>query len=122
MEHITIDSKAFTLLCEKVDQIVEYIIQERGGNANNNEEDVWIDNHDACKYLSISERTLYRLRKKGLISYSMLSGKYYYTISAIKDALKNHLIKGSEDKMKTLIAHQTEYQLKNKTGRPKQKK
>lgn len=118
MEHITIDSEAFILLCEKIDKIAEYITKERG----NNEEDVWIDNHDACKYLSISERTLYRLRTEGIISYSMLSGKYYYTISAIKDALKNHLIKGAEDKMKKLIAHQTEYQRKNKVGRPKQKK
>lgn len=118
MEHITIESEAFQLLCEKIDQIAEYIAKENG----NNEEEIWIDNHDVCTYLSISERTLYRLRKEGRISYSMLSGKYYYTISAIKDALKNHLIKGAEDKMKLLVAHHTEYQRKNRVGRPKSKK
>lgn len=123
MEHITIETDAFQMLCEKIDQIAEYIIKEKDGNPNNNnEEEIWIDNHDVCQYLSISERTLYRLRIKGLISYSMLSGRYYYTISSIKNALKNHLVKGAEDKMKKLIAHQAEYQRGNKVGRPKSKK
>lgn len=105
MNHMTIDSEAFRLLCSKIDMIAEHVVKEKQDNPRDKDDDIWIDSSEACNYLKISQRTLYRLRVKGIISYSVLSGKIYFTVGAIKKALQEHTVRGSEDKLKALIEH-----------------
>lgn len=119
MENITIDSEAFKILCEKIDMIIDHIMKEKMPDENCNEDEIWIDSSDVCRYLSISDRTLYRLRVEGLISYSVLSGKAFYTLADIKTALKKNVIRGGGEKLNKLISHQSEYLKKGRIGRPK---
>ena len=41
------------------------------------------DNQDLCFMLKVSVKTLQRYRKKGILPYLLLDGKYYYRASDI---------------------------------------
>ena len=42
-----------------------------------------LDNQDLCFMLKVSVKTLQRYRKKGILPYLLLDGKYYYRASDI---------------------------------------
>ena len=42
-----------------------------------------LDNQDLCFLLKVSVKTLQRYRKKGILPYLLLDGKYYYRASDI---------------------------------------
>ena len=65
---------------------------------------MWVDGYSVCQYLQISERTLQRLRSKGEIPYSVLGGKVYYTLGAIKRALESRTIKRRDEQFSELRA------------------
>ena len=75
MEVITIDSQAFKVLMEKLDALSEYVNTLKPPAEN--DDGSWVDSHEICDFLKISERTLQRLRTSGKISYTNLGGKYY---------------------------------------------
>lgn len=79
MEVITIDSKAFQQLLEKVNAINDYVREARLEQTSNIDEE-WVDSQVVCQYLRICEKTLQRLRSAGKISYSCVGNKYYYQI------------------------------------------
>ncbi|MES2588834.1 MAG: helix-turn-helix domain-containing protein [Bacteroidota bacterium] len=55
--------------------------------------DTWIDGVAVQSALHISERTLYRHRKSGMLAYSRIRGKIYYKKADIKALLeKNYRI------------------------------
>lgn len=68
-----------------------------------------MDNYEVCTFLNISERTLQRLRSKGLISYSLIGGKSYYTIGEIKRVLAEKLIRRNEEALQDLIDNHRHY-------------
>lgn len=103
MEVITIESRAFKQLMEKLDTLSEYVSSLKPPMED--EENNWVDCHEICEFLKVSERTLHRLRTKGKISYTNLGGKYYYQISQVKKLLKDNLIKSSEECFKELVEH-----------------
>lgn len=102
MEVITIDSKAFQKLVEKVDLINDYVREARLEQTATTD-DEWVDSQVVCQYLRICEKTLQRLRAAGKLSYSCLGKKYYYQISEIKHLLNEHLIKCDHEMMGELI-------------------
>jgi hypothetical protein len=59
--------------------------------------------------LKISERTLQRLRTKGHISYSMISGKTYYTIAEVKRMLNERLVRSNQESLNQLIESHKNY-------------
>ena len=87
MEVITIDSKAFQQLLEKVNAINDYVREARLEQTSNIDEE-WVDSQVVCQYLRICEKTLQRLRSAGKISYSCVGNKYYYQIAEIKRSSK----------------------------------
>ena len=101
MEVITIESQAFIELMSKVDTIANHIAEKQ--SASENPDDEWVDSNDVCMYLKISERTLQRLRTKGIITYSMISGKSYYTIGEIKRMLNEKRIRSTDECLTDLI-------------------
>lgn len=107
-EAVILDSEAFKKLEEKLDIIFDYI-KEKEKSENINLDDAWVDSYEVCTFLRISERTLQRLRTNGIITYSILSGKTYYTIGEIKRVLKEKLIKGGDDCLDDLIKNHQEY-------------
>ena len=87
MEVITIDSKAFQQLVEKVNLIADYVHEARLEQSTNSDEE-WVDSQVVCQYLRICEKTLQRLRAAGKVAYSCVGNKYYYQIAKIKRCLK----------------------------------
>lgn len=103
MDAIMIDSEAYKELIERLKRIERYVL-ERSLSSESLDE-MWVDSYAVCQYLQISERTLQRLRSKGEIAYSVLGGKIYYTLGAIKHALESRTIKRSEEQFAELQAH-----------------
>lgn len=102
MEVITIESRAFKQLMEKLDALSEYVYSmERP--VTKNEDENWVNSQEVCRFLKISERTLQRLRTDGKITYSSISGKYYYQISEIKKLLKDRVIKSTDECLRDLL-------------------
>lgn len=116
MEVITIDSKAFKELIEKLDALSDYVCSMKKPPEVNDDES-WVDSHEICDFLKISERTLQRLRTSGKISYTNLGGKYYYQISQVKKLLKEKVIKSSEECFQELVAHHKYCERKRRSGR-----
>ena len=117
MEVITIDSKAYKELIEKIDSIANYIKNTQNSSVELDE--VWVDSYEVCTFLRISERTLQRLRTNNLISYSILSGKTYYNISEIKRILAERLVRSGSDSLADLIKSHQEYIETRKKNKPK---
>ena len=102
MEVITIDSKAFQQLVEKVNLVADYVHEARLEQSTNSDEE-WVDSQVVCQYLRICEKTLQRLRAAGKVAYSCVGNKYYYQIAEIKRCLKAHIIKSSDEMLDDLI-------------------
>ena len=75
MELITFESKAYQELLKKIERIAEYISKV-----------------EVARLLGISTKTLQRLRKDQLISYSLFRGRCLYRLSDIERALNERLI------------------------------
>jgi len=101
MEVITIESQAFKELTTKINTIAKFVATLQPEEKNPDDE--WVDSYEVCTFLKISERTLQRLRSNGIISYSMLSGKSYYTISEIKRMLNEKRIRSTNECLMDLI-------------------
>jgi len=104
MDVITIESTAFLELEAKINLIAKYVNEQQTVVIENSDE-TWVDNYDVCTFLKISERTLQRLRSKGLVSYSVISGKSYYTITEVKRMLTQHIIRSNEGCLHDLITN-----------------
>lgn len=113
MEVITIDSEAYKQLLEKIDLITDYITEKENSNSAEKDE-LWVDSYEVCTYLRISERTLQRLRANGLIRYSVILGRNYYTIDEVKRMLNARLIKSDGDNLEELIRQHQNYQKNRK--------
>ena len=77
MEIISFEKRTFEEIATKLDrfvQRVESLCREHGGK----ETSEWIDNHEVCRRLRISPRTLQTMRDKGLIACSQIGKKFYY--------------------------------------------
>lgn len=98
MEVITIESKAYKEMIGKIDEISRYVKKH-----SENQHEGWIDNHDVCKYLNISIRTLQRLRSQKLINFSIIRGKTYYRLSEIERMLDENLIKSNPQGLQDLL-------------------
>jgi hypothetical protein len=107
MDVITIESTAFLKLEAKINLIAKYVNEQQSVVIENSDE-TWVDNYDVCTFLKISERTLQRLRSKGLVSYSVISGKSYYTITEVKRMLTQHIIRSNEECLADLINNHKE--------------
>ena len=101
MEVITIESQAFKELTSKINTIAKFVATLQPEEKNPDDE--WVDSYEVCTFLKISERTLQRLRSNGIITYSILSGKSYYTIGEIKRMLNEKRIRSTDECLMDLI-------------------
>ncbi|MDO5421208.1 MAG: helix-turn-helix domain-containing protein [Bacteroides sp.] len=84
MEVITIESKAFAVLVEKIDGITAYVEasrqreqeQQQGHEEKNHRKaDTWMTGNEVCEYLEISPRTLQRYRTNRILAFSICGKK-----------------------------------------------
>jgi AraC-like DNA-binding protein len=108
MDVITIESQAYKDLITKINSIAKFIVENHPSETINPDEE-WVDSYEICTFLNISERTLQRLRSNGMIGYSLLSGKTYYTIGEIKRMLSEKRIRSNEEALQNLIDNHRQY-------------
>ena len=115
MEVITIDSKAFKELMAKINVIAQFVTsyQSEGGNMD----DDWVDSYEVSTFLSVSERTLQRLRAAKEITYTTIRGRNYYKIGDIKKMMEEKKIRSTSERMEDLI---TNHKLNVQKGRDTQ--
>jgi hypothetical protein len=90
MEVITFDSKAYKDLIGKIERIADYVFKKEV--APDKEEEIWLDSFEVAELLRVSTKTLQRLRKDNLISYTILRGRCLYKLSEIERGLNERLI------------------------------
>lgn len=105
MKIITIEEEAWIQLNNRINAIASYLKRLE----DTSYDDLWLNNHEVCQYLHISEKTLWRMRTKGEIAYSKLYGQYFYTIGAIKDLLNANAIQSSDEFVQELMAKGKSY-------------
>jgi excisionase family DNA binding protein len=90
MEVITIENKAFQELSLKIDHLHEFVrsVQQK----KEEKKDVWLDSKAVCDRLSISARTLYRLKKERQIGYSSLRGHCRFKLSDVEQILQERQV------------------------------
>lgn len=103
MEVITIESRAFKQLMDRLDALSEYVHSIK--QPEENDDEAWVDSQEVCRFLKISDRTLQRLRTNGQITHTNLGGKYYYQISQIKKLMKDRTIKSTDECLQDLVEH-----------------
>ena len=91
MEVITIESKAYQELMQNINQLIKSFSDARE-KPKDEKKDEWMDSNAVCRRLNISTRTLHRLKKERLISYSILRGRYRYKNSDVEQILRDRLI------------------------------
>ncbi len=108
MDVITIESQAYKELVSKINTIAKFVIEHQSPETKD-PDDEWVDSYEVCTFLKISERTLQRLRSNGIISYSILSGKTYYTIGEIRRILNEKRIRSTDECLMDLIQNHKLY-------------
>ena len=99
MQRTTIEAEAWQQLNSRINAIADYLKRQE----DKSYDDLWLNNHEVCQYLHISEKTLWRMRTKGEIAYSKIYGQYFYTIGSIKDLLKVNAIQSSDEYVQQLM-------------------
>ncbi|WP_165045294.1 helix-turn-helix domain-containing protein [Dysgonomonas sp. ZJ709] len=120
MEVITIDSEAYKELVKRINTIADFVKNNSCDSLPS--DDTWVDSYEVCTFLRISERTLQRLRTNGTITYSVISGKTYYTIAEIKRLLQEKVIRSTEDRLQDLMREHQVYKEQRTRNKPKDKK
>lgn len=105
MKIITIEEEAWKQLNSRIDAIAEYLKRLE----NTSYDELWLNNHEVCQYLHISEKTLWRMRTKGEIAYSKIYGQYFYTIGSIKDMLNANAVQSTDEYVDELMAKGKSY-------------
>ena len=90
MEVITIQSEAYNNLISRFDQFEALLKHVAKIHAL---KEVWLDIAETCKLLKISKRTLQNYRDAGILTFSKVGGKVYFSAEAIEEHLKNHSYK-----------------------------
>lgn len=84
MQYFQFTQKEYEALIERLDILSAKII------GNQKPEDIIYDNADALKILKVSRRTLQQWRTEGVISFSQVGSKLYYTQKDISEFLQKH--------------------------------
>ncbi|PZP49483.1 MAG: DNA-binding protein [Pseudopedobacter saltans] len=105
MNIITIKEEAWKQLNIRINAIADYLKMQE----DNSYDELWINNHEVCQYLHVSEKTLWRMRNNGELAYSKIYGQYFYTIGSIKEMLNANVVQSSDEYMKDLLAKGKSY-------------
>ena len=92
MEVITMESRVYKDLIDKIDKISAFVVKCEAGIKPQSNEEIWLDSQEVANLLRISTRTLQRLRGENLISYAVLRGRCLYKLSEIERGLNERLI------------------------------
>lgn len=123
MEVITIESKAFAALVEKLDGIAAYVeasrqreSEQRQGQEekSHRKADKWMANEEVCEYLEISPRTLQRYRTNRILAFSICGKKIRYRRTDIEQFRERWMRETPDIQIDRMIEEHPLRQRKNK--------
>lgn len=110
MEVITMESRAYLRLMEKLDSITAYVEEavrrEEEARKRTGEDSVsdgkWMTGKEVCEALGISSRTLQRYRMQGEVSYSQYGKNLRYPRAEIDAFVEKRLVKTTSEQVDRL--------------------
>jgi len=72
---------------KQTQQEIKEMLEEQKGSVNHER---WYTNDDLIELLKVSRRTLSTWRDQGLIGFSQIGSKIYYSQSDVEQFMKNH--------------------------------
>lgn len=110
MEVITMESRAYLRLMEKLDSITAYVEEairrEEEARKRTGEDSVsdgkWMTGKEVCEALGISSRTLQRYRMQGEVSYSQYGKNLRYPRAEIEAFVEKRLVKTTSEQVDRL--------------------
>lgn len=106
---LMIEKEVWEELLKKVDSVLLYIQEQQQQKETLHFDAFWLNNHEVCEYLHISERTLFRIRKENEITYSKIHGQYFYTLGSIRKMIEANAIKSTDDYLEELTQKAQSY-------------
>ncbi|MDO5614774.1 MAG: helix-turn-helix domain-containing protein [Cruoricaptor ignavus] len=100
MKLITIEEDKWIQLCQEIRFIRAYI--QKQSQSTESIDQLWLNNHEICEYLHLSEKTLWRMRQNSEITYAKIHGQYFYTLGSIRQLMEFNVIKSTEDYLENL--------------------
>ena len=100
MEAIIISAEEWRTLLHKIDRITAFM--EQATTQPLTDDNSWLNDEEVCELLKIGTKTLYRLRKKGDISYSTIAQKHYYKKSDIWKLMEKKSVKSTNEQINML--------------------
>ena len=97
MEVITIESKAFAEIMNKLKELDAKFVSLKF-DAENPLTERWLDNQEVIQLLKISKRTLQTYRDENVLPYSQIGHKMYYNTKDIEKFLKSNYHKAKKIK------------------------
>ena len=97
MNLITIEESAWKALMEQLQSIENQLKQEPI-----EWDSLWLNQKEICQYLHLSEKTLWRMRKRNEITYSKIYGQYFYTLGSIRKLLFSQSVENTESYLQSL--------------------
>ena len=110
MEVITMESRAYLRLMEKLDSITAYVEEairrEEEARKRTGEDSAsdgkWMTGKEVCEALGISSRTLQRYRMQGEVSYSQYGKNLRYPRAEIDTFVEKRLVKTTSEQVDRL--------------------
>lgn len=110
MEVITMESRVYLRLMEKLDSITAYVAEavrrEEEARKRTGENSVsdgkWMTGKEVCEALGISSRTLQRYRMQGEVSYSQYGKNLRYPRAEIDAFVEKRLVKTTSEQVDRL--------------------
>ncbi|MFZ4402078.1 MAG: helix-turn-helix domain-containing protein [Bacteroidales bacterium] len=96
-EVVIIPKEEYQELTGKVDRIIEMLDSKMKQEIITK----WLDIPETCKALRVSIRTLASYRAKGMLSYSQIENKIYFSTSDIEAFLTKHYVPSFTSKTNT---------------------
>ena len=85
MQYFQFTEKEYQALIERLD-----LLNQKISGKQSDPENTIFDNADALKILKVSRRTLQSWRTEGLISFSQVGSKLFYTQKNISEFIQSH--------------------------------
>ncbi len=91
MNFITLEESVWRAVLEQLQSIRKHIEKDRS-----DWDALWLNQHEVCQYLHLSEKTLWRMRKNHQITYSKIYGQYFYSLGSIQKLLDANVVKSTD--------------------------
>ncbi|KWW26566.1 MAG: hypothetical protein AUK63_2590 [bacterium P3] len=91
MEVITIESKAYQNVMERLD-IIEAFIRQSSVRHPQEQTDRWVSSTEAAEILGVSQRTLQRMRSRNDIAYSLVGNSCRYRLAEIRRVIESNQV------------------------------